>query len=176
MRINQLLHSQGCNYQIYFGLKAYIYMYEHICSISMWSIVVSLWQSHVASLVIAMENASEPKKRRLSLSLSKHRFAIVSKETLADMTNYKCQKILLKEASGHWRTFESGSMTITKEIQTICVLMMLHDLCQLVSVEFANRCRCHIHVSNFKGIYMHSVQYIIFIALWLPLKYDFNGK
>lgn len=63
-------------------------MYEHICSISTWSIVVSLWQSHVANLVITMENASEPKKRRLSLSLSKHRFAIVSKETLADM-NYK---------------------------------------------------------------------------------------
>ena len=37
-----------------------------------------------------MENVqSEPKKRRLSLSLGEKRFAIISEVTLADMTDYK---------------------------------------------------------------------------------------
>ena len=55
-----------------------------------------------------MENAPELKKRRLLMSLSKHHFASVSKEILADMTNYKmpensakCSKWVLKNL-GEW--------------------------------------------------------------------------
>lgn len=64
--------------------------------------------------------------RNTTLLLFRKRLLLIWRTT-------KCQKILLKEASGHWRTFESGSMTITKEIQTICVLMMC-------CLQLAQRC------------------------------------